>query len=1069
MPVTGVKVAVRIRPFNDREKKEGAALCVDMPGGGVVAIEDKGHETRFTYDHAYWSHDNSRPLATQETVYKDIGEAVLDNALEGYNYTLFAYGQTGSGKSYSMMGSSDEPGIIPRVGCALFERVAAAGSDGPTFEITCSFLEIYNEKLADLLVPRANQKELKIRQDPKTGIFVSNLSSQAVASYDQVSRLIALGDKNRTVASTNMNATSSRSHSVFTLVVTQRTELTNDAGESVGTHVKKAQITLVDLAGSERQDKTGATGDRLQEGININQSLTTLGRVIEALAYNATPAGQKKPQHVPYRDSQLTYLLQDALGGNAMTCMIAAISPASTNYDESLSTLKYADRAKQIKNTVSKNESAQERYIKELEDRVKELEAQLAAGGVLPSEGGETTSGDDVLTAEERADLEEQLAEYERRLKEQSKSFDEKLLEAEQNRKDLIERLTKLGIETIFGSEVTVPHLTNLNSDASLNQQLAYRISQTEDLKEGRETRTVVGAGEATSGEYTYRIALTSALGVPLEAFVLRSLNSVADSTEYPIFPKCIPVYITALTDGCPVFLNGRKLERGNERPLHHGDRIRCGSSATTSFYKYVDPIARAAALKRGIDDGYDYIEPDITYDLALREYERRRGEDDVARPEIQPNEGNIEDQIDAAFGVSPDEPDAGDGFLDSQLLADCSPKELLAYKNLGALYPAICEANAMAEFFDYDITFRATARTSIKPPTILLARQARARATKDICAPVTEEEVILEVVVTAVCLTSSKERVTRQQIWPLEKFWLRLQGMRSMYGAAMEFNDKQRAIQEAHESADRDLEDDDEFPFDLDADIYNQKLPHLIGVARIPLEGLREASETGLFEVPVYNYAGEEVARTEVGLVLHDLSCGCSHDGAACLAFQCEGFMKSTSPMTILGVYFKRLYGLPSTTDRRAHILVHMPWFINEDSARPQGKRMSPYRELEFRRYLLSTGAAISTPPCNEASCSPVIDATIPLDIPMREDVVQWLGSDAAGLEVSVYAYTSEYSDGIKLAARSELISTAEEPDIKSTDIVRTQRLPENVEEMDGALVIRRRQVIFVDLERRK
>lgn len=310
-------------------------------------------EKSFTFDNSFWSHEIKDPhYATQEDVYNSLGEEFLDHNFEGYHTCIFAYGQTGSGKSYTMMGTPDHPGLIPRTCEDLFERIEAAQNETPniSYGVRVSYFEVYNEHVRDLLVPVIpNQAPyyLKIRESPTEGPYVKDLTEVPVRSLDEILRYMTMGDKSRTTASTKMNDTSSRSHAVFTIMLKQ---IHHDM-ETDETTERSSRIRLVDLAGSERAKATEATGQRLREGSNINKSLTTLGRVIAALAdpkaQRSGKGGRGKDMVVPYRDSILTWLLKDSLGGNSKTAMIACIAPA--DYDETLSTLRYADQAKRIR------------------------------------------------------------------------------------------------------------------------------------------------------------------------------------------------------------------------------------------------------------------------------------------------------------------------------------------------------------------------------------------------------------------------------------------------------------------------------------------------------------------------------------------------------------------------------------------------------------------------------------------------------------------------------------------------------------------------------------------------
>ncbi|KAK3092350.1 hypothetical protein FSP39_001728 [Pinctada imbricata] len=386
-----VKVAVRVRPFNQREKNAGSKCVLSMNGSTTVITNPENNDKKtFSFDHSYWSHDSSREdengvfvpdssnsnYADQRRVFSDLGQGVLDNAWQGYNAALFAYGQTGAGKSYSMIGYGPNKGIVPITCEELFKAIEDNQDKTKQLQVSFSMLEIYNEQVRDLLVKTKPQAGgLKIRQNPQTGFYVEGLKQVPVRDYNEIEKLMEQGTVNRTTASTNMNATSSRSHMVITIRFAQ--VFKNADGQS---NTRSSDINLVDLAGSERADSTGATGDRLKEGSAINQSLSTLGNVISALADLAM--GKKKVL-VPYRDSVLTKLLQSALGGNSRTIMIAALSPADINYDETLSTLRYADRAKKIQNKAVVNESPTDRLIRELkEENAKLLEALKKQGGV---------------------------------------------------------------------------------------------------------------------------------------------------------------------------------------------------------------------------------------------------------------------------------------------------------------------------------------------------------------------------------------------------------------------------------------------------------------------------------------------------------------------------------------------------------------------------------------------------------------------------------------------------------------------------------------------------------------
>lgn len=439
---TNVIVAVRARPFNQREKGLNSKICLKMEDGLSTVITDltNGEEKIFTFDHSYWYN------TAQETVFNDLGKAIVENGIEGYNGTIFAYGQTGSGKTYSMMGVPGDVGLIPRLNITMFEKLKEISIENHDYFITVSYLEIYNEVIKDLLNP--SDAHLKIREHPDMGIYVEGLAELKATRPEDIETFIEQGNKVRTVAETKMNARSSRSHSCFTIRISQKTTEELDGGVTRESKLD-SKLNLVDLAGSERAGKTGAQGQQLKEAGAINLSLSALGNVINALAKS------KKGHHIPYRDSKLTRLLQESLGGNARTAMIATLSPADDNYDESLSTLQYASRAKKIQNQAKRNEDVNEKVIRELKTEIEELRAQLAAystGKPLPASLG--SSDDDIIEEYERkmAILEKAQKESWEEKEKLSKRFEEereKILENENHIRDVMQTVKEENIELI--------------------------------------------------------------------------------------------------------------------------------------------------------------------------------------------------------------------------------------------------------------------------------------------------------------------------------------------------------------------------------------------------------------------------------------------------------------------------------------------------------------------------------------------------------------------------------------------------------------------------------------------
>ncbi|CAL8392891.1 unnamed protein product [Boreogadus saida] len=508
-----VKVAVRVRPFNSRETGKDSKCIIQMNGNTTTILNPKQPKENksFNFDYSYWSHTTPEDsnFASQVQVYKDIGEEMLLHAFEGYNVCIFAYGQTGSGKSYTMMGKQDvkdQQGIIPLLCEDLFTKFNDTNIDNNmAYSVEVSYMEIYCERVRDLLNPK-NKGHLRVREHPLMGPYVEDLSKLAVTSYNDIQDLMDSGNKARTVAATNMNESSSRSHAVFNIIFTQKRR---DA-DTDNTSEKVSKISLVDLAGSERADSTGAKGTRLKEGANINKSLTTLGKVISALAEvdsgpNKNKKKKKVENHIPYRDSVLTWLLRENLGGNSRTAMVAALSPADINYDETLSTLRYADRAKQIRCNAVINEDPNNRLVRELKDEVSRLRDLLLAQGlgdiiemtssttgmspspslsVLSSRAGSIASlHDRIMFTPGSEEAIERLKETEKIIAELNETWEEKLRRTEAIRMEREALLAEMGVAMredggtlgVFSPKKT-PHLVNLNEDPLMSECLLYYI-----------------------------------------------------------------------------------------------------------------------------------------------------------------------------------------------------------------------------------------------------------------------------------------------------------------------------------------------------------------------------------------------------------------------------------------------------------------------------------------------------------------------------------------------------------------------------------------------------------------
>ncbi|KKK15604.1 kinesin family protein [Aspergillus rambellii] len=460
-PGGNVRVVVRVRTFLPRELERNAPCLITMdPHTQMTKLRaplnpsDEGkpksqargkvlEDKAFIFDNSFWSHDEEDDhYATQEDVYNCLGEEFLDHNFEGYHTCIFAYGQTGSGKSYTMMGTPEQPGLIPRTCEDLFQRIEGAETPDVSFNVRVSYFEVYNEHVRDLLVPRTEPPHyLRIRESPSEGPYVKDLTEVTVRNYPELMKYMRKGDVSRTVASTKMNDTSSRSHAVFTITLKQiHHDLSTDE-----TTERTARIRLVDLAGSERAKSTEATGQRLREGSNINKSLTTLGRVIAALAEpkHGRPGKRKGKEVVPYRDSILTWLLKDSLGGNSKTAMIACISPS--DYEETLSTLRYADQAKHIRTRARVNQdhlSAAERdqQIEEMAETIRtlQLSVSLAAANRRESE-----------MQNERLEEYQQKVEKLQRLMEETKMVSECKIRQLQTENEALRNHLKLALDSL--------------------------------------------------------------------------------------------------------------------------------------------------------------------------------------------------------------------------------------------------------------------------------------------------------------------------------------------------------------------------------------------------------------------------------------------------------------------------------------------------------------------------------------------------------------------------------------------------------------------------------------------
>uniref|UniRef100_A0A2K6SU08 plus-end-directed kinesin ATPase n=1 Tax=Saimiri boliviensis boliviensis TaxID=39432 RepID=A0A2K6SU08_SAIBB len=627
MSGASVKVAVRVRPFNSRETSKESKCIIQMQGNSTSIINPKNPKEApksFSFDYSYWSHTSPEDpcFASQNRVYNDIGKEMLLHAFEGYNVCIFAYGQTGAGKSYTMMGKQEESqaGIIPQLCEELFEKINDNCNEEMSYSVEVSYMEIYCERVRDLLNPK-NKGNLRVREHPLLGPYVEDLSKLAVTSYTDIADLMDAGNKARTVAATNMNETSSRSHAVFTIVFTQKK---HDNETNLSTE-KVSKISLVDLAGSERADSTGAKGTRLKEGANINKSLTTLGKVISALA--EVSKKKKKTDFIPYRDSVLTWLLRENLGGNSRTAMVAALSPADINYDETLSTLRYADRAKQIKCNAVINEDPNAKLVRELKEEVTRLKDLLRAqglGDIIDTSMGSLTSSPSscslssqvgltsVTSIQERImstpggeEAIERLKESEKIIAELNETWEEKLRKTEAIRMEREALLAEMGVAIredggtlgVFSPKKT-PHLVNLNEDPLMSECLLYYI------KDGI---TRVGQADA---ERRQDIVLSGA-HIKEEHCIFRSERSNSGEVIVTLEPcERSETYVNGKRVSQPVQLrSGNRIIMGKNHVFrfNHPEQARAEREKTPSAETPSEPVdwtfaQRELLEKQGID-----------------------------------------------------------------------------------------------------------------------------------------------------------------------------------------------------------------------------------------------------------------------------------------------------------------------------------------------------------------------------------------------------------------------------------------------------------------------------------
>ncbi|KYM98142.1 PREDICTED: kinesin-like protein KIF14 [Cyphomyrmex costatus] len=594
-------VGIRIRPLNAKELNDPKVTTIVEGNGQNVIVECESAHHTFMYDHCFVSYNDllTPGHASQEVVFRNMVLPLVQNAFEGYNVCLFAYGQTGSGKSYSLMGTEsvqlsatpfdERVGIIPRFCQEIFSRAC----DNPHIETTIeiSYFEIYNEKIHDLLANTNNGSKkapLKVREHPVFGPYVVDLSQHCVQNYKDLQTWLKVGNSQRATAATGMNEKSSRSHSIFSIILTQ-THLGNQLNCEPLDADRRSKINLVDLAGSERLSQTSATGDRLKEGVSINKSLLTLGKVIASLTENTN---NRKQGFVPYRESVLTWLLKESLGGNSRTAMLGTVSPANIHVEETLATLRYACQARAIVNRIRINEDPHDRLIRELKAEVLRLrgvqEGYEKQCGVVPRQllhrfdSKDKKWGKDIIRQQKEIDkLKDQLKKAEEQLAVTEMSSREKLERAEEKKSSELKYLRRCGIaiEIDFQERDKHPCLVNLTADPMLSGTLLY----------------VMPPGLIRIGKNvpTHKLESTfKQLDILLDGPLVRELHCSIENNEKEL--------ILTPEKGADTYVNGQMVT--GKILLKHNDRLVVGGN---HYFRVLNPFDESC--KRSTTQAIDF------------------------------------------------------------------------------------------------------------------------------------------------------------------------------------------------------------------------------------------------------------------------------------------------------------------------------------------------------------------------------------------------------------------------------------------------------------------------------
>ncbi|XP_024876232.1 kinesin-like protein KIF14 [Temnothorax curvispinosus] len=657
---SNLTVGIRIRPLTGKESNDPKVTTVVQGNGQNVIVECESAHHTFMYDHCFVSHDD--PLtpghASQEVVFRNMVLPLVQNAFEGYNVCLFAYGQTGSGKSYSLMGTEsaqlsatpfdERVGIIPRFCQEIFTRAR----DNPQVETTVeiSYFEIYNEKIHDLLANTNNASKkapLKVREHPAFGPYVVDLSQHCVQNYKDLQTWLKVGNSQRATAATGMNEKSSRSHSIFSIILTQA-HADNELDCKPLDANRRSKINLVDLAGSERLSQTSATGDRLREGVSINKSLLTLGKVISSLTENTN---NRKQGFVPYRESVLTWLLKESLGGNSRTAMLGTVSPANIHVEETLATLRYACQARAIVNRIRINEDPHDRLIRELKAEVLRLrgvrkgyEKQF---GVVPYQLLDRIKSyawspshqfdKEVVQKQKEIDkLKNQLKKTEEQLAVTQMSPHEKFQRAEERKSSELKYLRRCGIaiEIDFQERDKQPCLVNLAADPLLSGTLLYLIPP-----------GLVRIGKNSGSE-------TDNLDIMLDGPLVRALHCSIENNEGKL----------SLTPemGGDTYVNGQMVT--GKVMLRHGDRLVIGGN---HYFKVLNPYDESCNVKlstQAID--FEFAHQEI---LRIQE-EKLRAELEESKQKAIKELENAKREVELQLGSQKSKYEQKIKFLDTTL-----------------------------------------------------------------------------------------------------------------------------------------------------------------------------------------------------------------------------------------------------------------------------------------------------------------------------------------------------------------------------------------------------------------